>query len=150
MRPLKDFDEFLKSNIIRKRAPDIPRARSLIREAQKRREFLTEIFDKISISDKNANYFIENSYDILIELIRAKFISDGFYASGEGAHEAEVAYMSCMGFPENDVRFMNDLRYFRNGIKYYGKNFDKNYAEKIIEFLNKIYPQLTKKVENLC
>ena len=38
--------------------------------------------------------------------------------------------------------FTNDLRYFRNGILYYGKSFDKEYGEKVLDFLNKTYPKL--------
>ena len=142
MRPLKDFDEFLKEGIVRKRTPDMPRARSLIEEAEKRNKFLNEILSKIGLLDENANYVIENSYDILIELIRAKLLIDGFSSSGKGAHEAEVSYMRKLNFPEGDVGFMNDLRYFRNGILYYGKNFDKEYGKKVLSFLNKIYPKL--------
>ena len=142
MRPLKDFDEFLKEGVVRKRTPDIPRARSLIEEAEKRNKFLNEILNKIGLLDENANYFIENSYDILIELIRAKLLIDGFSSSGKGAHEAEVSYMRKLNFPESDVGFMNDLRYFRNGILYYGKNFDKEYGKKVLSFLKKTYPKL--------
>ena len=142
MRPLKDFDEFLKEGGVRKRTPDMPRARSLTEEAEKRNKFLNEILIKIGLSDENANYFIENSYDILIELIRAKLLIDGFSSSGKGAHEAEVSYMRKLNFPESDVGFMNDLRYFRNGILYYGKNFDKEYGKKVLSFLKKAYPKL--------
>lgn len=142
MRPLKLFEEFLESGTVRKRAPDIARARSLIDEAEKRRKFLAEMLDKIGITDANANYFIENSYDMLLELLRAKLLTAGFYSSGEGAHEAEVAYMRDLKFDEKDVRFMNDLRYFRNGILYYGKDFDADYGKKVIEFSNRVYPKL--------
>ena len=142
MRPLKNFDEFLTEGIIRKKTPDIPRARSLIEEAEKRNKFLNEILNKIGLLDKNANYFIENSYDILIELIRAKLLIDGFSSSGKGAHEAEVSYMRKLDFNDGDVMFMNDLRYFRNGILYYGKAFDKEYGKKVLDFLKKIYPKL--------
>ena len=142
MRPLKDFNEFIKEGIIKKITPNIQRASSLMHEAEKRMGFVEEIKDKVGLTDKNANYFIENSYDILIELIRAKLLTKGFNSSGQGAHEAEVAYMRNLGFPENEARFMNDLRYFRNGILYYGKDFDKEYAEKVLNFLNKTYPKL--------
>ena len=142
MRPLKFFDEFLESGTVIKRIPDAARARSLIDEAEKRRKFLAELLNKIGITDDNANYFIENSYDMLLELLRAKLLIDGFYASGEGSHEAEVAYMRNLKFEEKDVRFMNDLRYYRNGILYYGKDFDVDYGKKVVEFSNRIYPKL--------
>ena len=142
MRPLKTFDEFLEKGIMKKRTPDIARANSLLKEAKKRKKFLHELFKKIGLNDENANYFVENSYDTLIELIRAKLLIQGFYASGEGAHEAEVSFMRNLGFPEKEARFMNDLRYFRNGILYYGKDFDASYGNKVLDFLNRLYPRL--------
>jgi len=44
--------------------------------------------------------------------------------------------------PATIKRFMNDLRFFRNGILYYGKDFDAEYGKKVLDFLNNIYPKL--------
>ena len=142
MKPLKQFKEFLKEGTIKKKTPDFVRANSLINEAQKRKKFLKEMNDKMGVSDENANYFIENIYDTVMELIRAKLLAEGYKSFGEGSHEAEVSFLRELNFPEPDVRFMNDLRYFRNGIKYYGKGFDKHVAGKALLFLSKTYPKL--------
>ncbi|MBW2967030.1 hypothetical protein KY362_00945 [Candidatus Woesearchaeota archaeon] len=142
MRPLKLFEEFLEEGTVTKRAADAARARSLVEEADRRMKFLQDILNKIGMTDENANYFIENSYDLLISMIRAKLLLDGYHSSGEGAHEAEVAYMRELEFSENDARFMNDLRYYRNGILYYGKEFDKDYGDKVLVFMEKVYPAL--------
>lgn len=150
MRLLRPFEEFLKDGTVRKRSPDTGRARSLIEESERRSRFLGEMLDKMGLSDDNANYFIENSYDILIELLRARLLSEGFDSSGKGAHEAEVAYMKRIGFSESDVRFMNDLRYFRNGIKYYGKIFDKEYGKRVLEFLKRAYSRLRKSCSSIA
>ena len=147
MRALKSFKEFIKIGIMRRRTPDFLRADSLLDEAEKRKKFIDEMSSKIGLNDENANYFIENSYDTLIELIRAKLFIDGFRASGEGAHEAEVSYMKDLGFSNKDIRFMNDLRYYRNGILYYGENFDSEYATKVLLFLKGIYPEIVKLLE---
>jgi hypothetical protein len=144
MRPLKNFDEFLKDGIIRKRTPDNRRANSLKEDAENRYKFVQQMEEKIKLTNENANMFIENCYDILISLVRAKMIKDGFSSYGDGAHIAEVSYMRILEIPERDVRFMNELRYFRNGIKYYGQKFDKEYAEKVLIFLNTIYKTLIK------
>lgn len=147
MKPLKQFSEFLEEGIIRKKTPDLVRANSLVNEAEKRKRFLSEMNDKIGVSDENANYFIENVYDTLMELIRAKLLAKGYKSSGEGAHEAEVSFLRNIDFPEPDVRFMNELRYFRNGIKYYGKDFDKEVAGKALLFLDKVYPRLKEVIQ---
>jgi len=39
MKPLKDFEEFLKAGVVRKRKPDKARAISLFEEAEKRKRF---------------------------------------------------------------------------------------------------------------
>ena len=75
-------------------------------------------------------------------LIRAKMILDGYNASGLGAHEAEVSYARILAFEEKDIRFLDQLRYFRNGILHYGINLDKEYADKVIIFMKDNYSKL--------
>ena len=72
---------------------------------------------------------------------------EGYNAAGFGAHEAEVSYLRKLGFSEKDIQFADQLRYFRNGILYYGTTLDKEYAEKIIEFTKKIYPKLKEMIK---
>ncbi|MFH1209994.1 MAG: hypothetical protein V1663_04360 [archaeon] len=144
MKSLRYFEDFLKEGIVHKYQPDFSRARFLIRESERKRESMNEFIEKVGLSDLNAHDIIENCYDILIGLIRAKLCKDGFKSSGEGAHEAEVAYLRNLQFSENTIQFMDQIRYFRNGIKYYGKIFDREYAEKVLNFLSKIYPRLIK------
>ena len=90
----------------------------------------------------NANTFVKNAYDPLMELIRAILLIQGFNSSGSYAHEAEVAYLRELGFSEAEVEFTNQLRYFRNGIMYYGTILKADYANKVIEFTKKVYPRL--------
>ena len=142
MIALRDFSEFVKTGIIRKRKPDPARSKSLVSDAEQRRKFLNELRGKIPVSEVNANYFVEAAYDVLISLIRAKLLLDGYSSSGKGAHEAEIAYMRELGFPEQNIRLMNDLRYFRSSIKYYGRQFDQEYAEKVVDFMEQLYPKL--------
>ena len=142
MKPLKNFEEFIRNGTVRKISPDTPRAKSLIEEAERRKRFIHEMVEKIGMNDENANHFIETSYDILIGLIRAKLLTKGFNSSGKGAHEAEVSFMRNLGFSEKDVRFMNDLRYYRNGILYYGEQFNADYGKKVLDFLNRVFAKL--------
>lgn len=142
MKPIKNFDEFLDFGTVKKQAPDRSRAKFLIKEAELSFEGLNERTEKMGINDKNANSIIKDSYDIFMELIRAKMLLDGYNASGQGAHEAEVSYMKNLGFSENEIQFANQLRYFRNGMVYYGTILDNEYAEKVVQFVKKIYPKL--------
>ncbi|MFA4887273.1 MAG: hypothetical protein WC595_03605 [Candidatus Nanoarchaeia archaeon] len=62
--------------------------------------------------------------------------------NSEKSHEAEVAYLKKINFQEKDILFMNELRYYRNGIKYYGKKLDSEYAQKVLTFMKENYQKL--------
>ncbi len=138
----KSFEEFLEEGIIKRQRQDQSRAQSLIEEAQSRKTFLKEITTKIGINETNANYFVETSYDIIMELIRAKLQIDGYKSNGAYAHEAEISYLKKLGMPDSKIRIINELRYFRNSINYYGKKIDATYAKKITEFIEQEYEHL--------
>ncbi|MBU1204183.1 MAG: hypothetical protein KKG60_03905 [Nanoarchaeota archaeon] len=142
MRLLNDFDFYVKIGIVKKQLPDRLRAASLINETNDSYLSLIDFFKKIGVTDRNANHFVKNAYDVIMGLIRAKMILEGYNSSGKGAHEAEVAYFKKLGFNDNEVEFINQLRYFRNGIMYYGKRFDEDYVKKVLNFLEKVVPKL--------
>ena len=97
----------------------------------------------------NANSIIKDCYDILMELIRAKLLLDGYFASGSYAHKAEISYLRIIKFNEKEIFFMDQIRYFRNGILYYGTALDQEYAEKVIEFTKTFYPKLKTKLASI-
>jgi len=142
MRAIKNFNDFIKEGIVKKQSPDKSRAEFLIRESEQNYSLLLELLGKFKIDDKNANLFIKSCYDIFMELIRAKMLLDGYNASGFGAHEAEVAYLRILRFSENDVQFADQIRFFRNGMLYYGTILDKEYAGKVLDFTKKLYAKL--------
>jgi hypothetical protein len=139
---VKLFEEYLEEGIAKKQTPDMSRAISLQKESERSLEILRAITKKLGINNSNANYIIKNGYDIIMELIRARMLRDGFSSSGKGAHEAEVAYLRKLGVKETDIEFTDQLRFFRNRILYYGKNFDKEYARKVVQFVEKISEKL--------
>ncbi len=142
MTPLKSFEEFLAENVAKKQRPNASRAEFLLKESEKEYAFLIELSKKFDINENNSNHFVKSCYDVILELIRAKMLLNGYNATGQGAHEAEVAYMRLLNFKENDIRFVNQIRFFRNGMLYYGTIVDVEYAEKVFEFTKEIYPKL--------
>ncbi len=142
MNRLMSFDEFVRQGIVKKQAPDKSRAEFLIKGAEQGYSNLVERIEKIGVSSKNANDYVKSCYDILTEIIRAKMRLDGYHASGLGAHEAEISYLRVLGFGEHDVQFADQMRYFRNGMLYYGTLLDKEYAEKVIAFTHENYKKL--------
>lgn len=144
MRAIKDFQEFIEKGIVKKQSRDKSRAEFLIKSAEQDYESLIEQIEKIEIKDSNSNIFVNNCYDLLMKLVRAKMYLEGYNASGFKAHEAEVAYLRLLNFLEKDIQFLDKLRYYRNGILYYGTIIDKEYADKVIEFTKSIYIKLMK------
>lgn len=144
MRAIKTFEEFIKENVVKIQLPDKSRAEYLFKESEELYELLKIKIKLLGISDKTANDLIKSCYDIIMELIRAKMLIEGYNASGFGAHEAEVSYLRRIDFKEKEVQFADQLRFFRNGMLYYGTSLDKIYAEKVIEFTQEIRLRIKK------
>ena len=142
MRHLKPFEDFIKDGIVKKVSINSERAKSLISESERKMRSIKMQLEKIGVIEDNANDYVEHCFDSLMNLIRAKLYLKGYAASGAGAHEAEVSYLRELGFTEKDIQFADQLRYFRNGILYYGTLLDKEYADKALEFTKKTHPQL--------
>jgi len=139
---MKKFDYFVEKGVVKKRLPDLARADSLVKEASRKSEFLKTVLTKIGICDENANDVIESCHDIIMNLIRVKMFREGFFASGFSAHEAEVSFLEKFDFSGEEIYFVDKLRYFRNGMLYYGKKFDKEYAMRVLSFLEKVQEKL--------
>lgn len=142
MRAIKNFQEFIKEGIVKKQSPDKSRAEFLIKESEQNYAFILELIKKIGVNNINANNYVKNCYDVIMELVRAKMLLMGYNASGHRAHEAEVAFLRDLGFKEKDVQFADQIRFFRNGMLYYGTILDAEYAHKVIEFMYGIYHKL--------
>ena len=140
----KEFALYVKSGVIKKSSPDIRRAEFLVQETLKALSGLNERLELVGINENNANSIIKDCHDILLELIRAKLLISGYNSSGQFSHEAEVAFLKMLNFPDTEIAFMNDLRYYRNGALYYGKTSNSEYASKVVAFTKKIQPKLMK------
>lgn len=149
MRPLLTFEEYLKEGIVKKQRAELPRARFLIEESEKSFLGLKRRIKNEGIDSLNANSIIKEIHDIIIELIRAKMLLDEFSASGNYAHEAEISYLRALGFSDKEVLMANELRKARNGITYYGKMFEVDYARQSYSFLEVIYPKLRELLKSL-
>ena len=144
MRMVRSFKEFITEGIVKKISPDKQRAENLFLESERKFSLLQKTIKNMGIDDDNANDYVEYCYNIMMFLIRAKMLEQGYAGSGQGAHEAEVAFARDIHFNESEIQFLDQLRYFRNGILYYGKRLDAEYANLIIEFTKKIYNRLKK------
>lgn len=139
---MKTFEEYIENGVMIRISPNTERAKSLLTEAERRMISLKERLEKIGVKNENANDYVEYCYDLIMHLVRAKLYLDGYYARGQGTHEAEISYLHILKVSEEEVRSLDQMRYFRNGILYYGTFLDAEYAEKVISFTKKMYPKL--------
>ncbi len=142
MNQLKPFEDYVRRGVVRKQVPDTSRSQFLQNEVEMSLRALIRRIDVLGFDDDSVKSIVKDCYDMLMEFIRAKMLLEGLNASGHGAHEAEVAYVREKGLSEADVQFLNDIRYFRNGIIYYGKILSIEYAEKVYRFTKKTYEDL--------
>ncbi|MEK6874165.1 MAG: hypothetical protein AABX52_00245 [Nanoarchaeota archaeon] len=141
---VKLFEEFIEEGIAKKITPDKQRAENLYLESERKSRLLQKAVNGMGIDNENANDFIEYCYNTIMFFIRAKMLERGYISSGQGAHEAEVAFARILGFTDAELKLLDQLRYFRNGILYYGKRFDQEYASLIIDFTKKIFIRFKK------
>lgn len=150
MRHLKPFADFIKEGIVKRVSVNPERAKNLISESGRKVRSMRLQLEKIGVVEDNANDYVEHCFDSVMDLVRAKLYINGYSASGQGAHEAEVSYLRELGFTEKDVQFADQPRYFRNGILYYGTFLDKDYAYKVLEFTKKTHPKLRELLRGDC
>ena len=141
---MKKFEEYLMEGVAKKITPDHQRAKNLYIESERKFNLLHKIIKRMGIDDDIANDYIEYCYNIIIFLIRAKMLEQGYSSSGQGAHEAEVSFGEKLEFSGQEIQSIDQLRYFRNGILYYGKRFDNEYAKQTIKLTQKIFNYLKK------
>lgn len=144
---MNQFEEYVQQGIIKKCSVNKPRAEFLIAEAEKSLKGLHKRVEVMGIDEDNANSIIKDCYDIIMELIRAKLLLTGYCSAGQFAHEAEVSYLKKQDFSDNEVSFINNLRFFRNSVTYYGKILNVEYGEQVVKFTKKIYPKLKKMLD---
>src|SRR3989338_8548812 len=112
------FESYLQTGIIKKCSVDKSRAAFLIEETEKAMRGLIKRVAMMGIDGDTANSIVKDCYDIIMEMIRAKLFLTGYCSAGQFAHEAEVSYLTHCGFSDNEISFINDLRYFRNSVTY--------------------------------
>ena len=93
---LRNFEEFIIAGIVKKQTPNRHRALSLVKEAEDKWKFLNATIKTIPAQQMHFNFIVDYSYDIIMELIRAKMFIGGFNAGN--SHQAEVSYMKNLGF----------------------------------------------------
>mgnify|MGYP007077390954 CR=1 FL=1 len=119
--------------------PDIAKAKSLIKVAKGRVDFI----ENIEIIQKSANYIFENYYSSVLELLHAKLLIDGLKV----ANHICIAYYLRDNLNESKLfRQFDNCRYKRNSLIYYGRMMDFNTAKEAIYSSKKLIKNIQNKL----
>ena len=134
---MKEFGYYLQTSDVKRCTKNIALAKSLVIDMKTR---LSENWDE-DINKKPKTIF-ENVYDSLRDFCDALLALEGFKSY---SHEASIAFLLKKGFDIATVSKFDNLRYMRNGSKYYGRQITPEDAKNIKDFYN----QLKEKIDNI-
>lgn len=123
------FEYFLQNKEIKKISIDINFAKSLVKDMYERIEKSLMLDSKVF-----AKVVFENIYDALRDFCDALLASEGYKSY---SHQASISFLLKEGFDVSTIEEFDQLRYKRNGSKYYGQAISFEDAEQIKEFYSK-------------
>lgn len=126
---MREFRSYLESKKVNKASPDQELARALLRNVEEREKSTL----KLNVEEFHLLVF-ENLYDCLRELLDALLALEGYKSY---SHEASIAYLRHLQFPESKVAQLDRFRAKRNNSKYYGRSPSVDDAEEIKQFYGK-------------
>ena len=134
------FEHFLNKGDVRKVAINKELAKSLTKD----------MFERINKSLMlNINTFskivFENIYDGLRGFCDSLLALEGFKSY---SHQASIAYLSKYKFDISIIKEFDQLRYKRNGSKYYGEIILKEDAQQIKEFYLRVKDRINKIIKD--
>ena len=133
---MRDFDSFVQEGDVKKQAPDTNLSDSLIKDCIRRLEFAKSS----PLTEENAKYVYENTYESLREAADAVLFLQGYKSF---SHEATVAFIQRFDeFTVREISGFDRMRIKRNGMKYYGKSCSADDAKEAMEFAESLIKKL--------
>ncbi|BFI73774.1 hypothetical protein YN1_7610 [Nanoarchaeota archaeon] len=134
---IPDFEYFIeKGDIKRTYVKDINLAKSLLKTATERLKVAEEL--------KIPKFKLEFAYESIIELIDAILSLDGYKSY---SHIADISYLRKLGFSEDIILKLDNLRDKRHKSKYYGLEISEEEAKNYLEFVKSLSEKLIKIIE---
>lgn len=136
---MKPFEFYIEEQSVRKVSIDVQLAKALIKDMKER---IKENFSEDE--NKKPKTIFENIYDALRDFCDALLALDGYKSY---SHEASITYLLKKGFDIASVNKLDNLRFRRNGSKYYGKSINPTEAKEIKEFYVQMKPKIDKLIK---
>ncbi|MFB6209839.1 MAG: hypothetical protein ABEJ56_06935 [Candidatus Nanohaloarchaea archaeon] len=138
---MRSFESLKDQGRIEQVSRDKARARGLLKRSEKR----LENQKKREITESNAFEVLENTYECLREVVEADMALKGFSSED---HVGTIAYAKeKLDLDESEVNRLHKFRKLRNESRYEAKDVEIREAEDIMEFAEKLLPEIKSKVE---
>lgn len=131
------FEDFIRSKKVRRGAPDIPLAKSLVKMSDNHQESI----EYLKLTEVSSATIMTNYYESLREIVEAIASIDGYKVY---SHEAFTYFLKEMGEDLISIKFDN-YRKIRNGVNYYGKPVEVGITEANIKEIKKMISKLKEK-----
>lgn len=136
---VKDFTFYIEKGDVKKQQPDRNLSKATLNESQ----------DRLQLASKLNNlakpkYILENAYEAIREGADSILYNEGYKSY---SHEASIIYLLKKGFSESVVNEIDRFRKIRNGIKYYGRDCDKEDADSALRLAKEIIPKIKSIIE---
>ena len=127
------FEYYVSKGLVKRRRKNIKLAKSLMSSALDRMEFAKQILQT------KPKYALEMAYEAVIELIDALLALEGFKS---WSHEANIAFLSTIGFSDVELRRLDITRKKRHSSKYYGVDFSLEEASQEIVYIERLFKKV--------
>ncbi|KXB08305.1 hypothetical protein AKJ56_01535 [candidate division MSBL1 archaeon SCGC-AAA382N08] len=143
MHRIDSFQNYPKSEDVRREEPDPSKAKGLIQMATKDMERVKEE----KINSQSSSYVFKNAYDVIRKSITALMALQGYSAF---SHKAVIAYArDRLLLPKSKISKLDRFRRLRNNIQYRAENANTREAKEIVEFMQEIVPEMEKELKKL-
>lgn len=141
---IKEFEYYLKNDLVKKGSPDKGEAEALINKAEGRLNFSIKTR---AINENTSPYIFEDIYECLREAAQSLMSLKGYKPY---SHEALVAFLKeFFNFKESDINSINRYRILRNKTVYKGEIVSVETCKESLRFLTNFLPKLKKEYKDI-
>jgi uncharacterized protein YutE (UPF0331/DUF86 family) len=135
---IKEFDYYLKNDLVRRKDIDKFEAEALIEKAENRIDFIKSN----DIKEKNSSFIFEEIYECLREAFQSLMSLRGYKPY---SHEAIVAFLKkFVDFEERDISVFDQYRILRNKAMYRAEKISSEKCKESLKFLLQLFPKIKK------
>lgn len=139
---IKEFQYYIKEELVRKIYPNKEEAASLARRASERILYIK----KQKIDDFSATFIFEDIYEAIREAAQALMEMKGFKPY---SHEAIISFLLeyFKNIPKNDISTFDRYRILRNKVMYKASKVSVETCKEALKFSENFLPLLKKELE---